>query len=438
MTDIAGKRLSRRRFLQVGAGAAVAASGATWATRSAKAFTPVPDPKSGGKALHMLATDGWVGFPTPANLTTYFPDPYAPDHGYPEATTYMFGFRDVTDLCNPSDPSIVTQAMLDQKGKAQAAAPLLWVTEGDLTTIYLTNLGLSIRPDLTDSHTIHWHGFRNASPLFDGVPEMSIAVPSGRTFPYLYHAHEPGTYIYHCHFEDVEHVQMGMTGIVFIRPLANPKWTYGGPYGVSTAFDREFAIILTEWWAQGHWGDAHIQESDWTSFKPDICMMNGRTYPDTLDANSTYNSAGDPSGVLNPRLPYQPISSVIRGATGDTVLLRLGHLGYVQHSIELPGIPMKVIGRDSVLLRGRDGTDLSHITNHVEIGPGETVDALINLPATGGATGADSYGPYRAFPLYDRDYANAYKIAGSPDHAGMRTEIRVYSSLPAQGEPNTP
>ena len=25
--------------------------------------------------------------------------------------------------------------------------------------------------------------------------------------------------MYHCHFEDVEHVQMGMTGIVFVRPL---------------------------------------------------------------------------------------------------------------------------------------------------------------------------------------------------------------------------
>ena len=47
--------------------------------------------------------------------------------------------------------------------------------------ITLTNLGLSVRPDLVDGHTIHWHGFRNAIPLFDGVPELSIAVPIGPT-----------------------------------------------------------------------------------------------------------------------------------------------------------------------------------------------------------------------------------------------------------------
>jgi hypothetical protein len=37
--------------------------------------------------------------------------------------------------------------------------------------VTLTNLGLVQRPDLTDSHTIHWHGFDIPSPLNDGVPE---------------------------------------------------------------------------------------------------------------------------------------------------------------------------------------------------------------------------------------------------------------------------
>ena len=74
------------------------------------------------------------------------------------------------------------------------------------------------RPDLFDGHTLHWHGFVNAIPLFDGVPELSVAVPIGRDFTYFYRPHDAGTYMYHCHFEDVEHVQMGMTGVVFVRP----------------------------------------------------------------------------------------------------------------------------------------------------------------------------------------------------------------------------
>ena len=78
-----------------------------------------------------------------------------------------------------------------------------------------------MRPDLFDAHTIHWHGFRNAIPWFDGVPEMSISVPIGRDFAYYYQPRDPGTYMYHCHFEDVEHVQMGMTGVLYVRPKQN-------------------------------------------------------------------------------------------------------------------------------------------------------------------------------------------------------------------------
>ena len=48
-----------------------------------------------------------------------------------------------------------------------------------------------MRPDLDDSHTIHWHGFRNAIPIFDGTPELSIAWASNRTFPYFYRAAPP-------------------------------------------------------------------------------------------------------------------------------------------------------------------------------------------------------------------------------------------------------
>ena len=46
-------------------------------------------------------------------------------------------------------------------------------------------------------------------------------MPIGRDFTYFYRPHDAGTYMYHCHFEDVEHVQMGMTGMVFVRPKQN-------------------------------------------------------------------------------------------------------------------------------------------------------------------------------------------------------------------------
>jgi hypothetical protein len=51
--------------------------------------------------------------------------------------------------------------------------------------------------------------------------------------------------MYHCHVEDVEHVQMGMTGLVFVRPAQDGntdlypsgKFAYNDGDG-STGFDR--------------------------------------------------------------------------------------------------------------------------------------------------------------------------------------------------------
>jgi FtsP/CotA-like multicopper oxidase with cupredoxin domain len=446
MSDLADKKLTRRSLLKAGAGAALAGGGAlAWARGASSAGLSSSTASRAGattRTIHLAGTDGWVGFPLPdsASLSGLIPDGYAPS----PLTTYIFGFRDVTNL-SPAD-------ILAQKNHAQAAAPLLYIDENDSVTINLTNLGFSQRPDIVDAHTIHFHGFRNAAPIFDGVPEMSISVPLGRTFPYFYNPLDPGTYIYHCHWDDVEHVQMGMTGIVFVRPAQNgqsktysgdgksyTKFVYNDGDG-STGYDREWAFLLTEWWAQSHWDDAHIQDNQWTDFVPDINMLNGRTYPDTLAPNGGYDASGNPLPTTPDRLAYQPLSSVVRGNPGDTILLRFGHLGYQEHSMQLPGIPMRIVGKDATLLRGRDGTDLSFHTNNVDIGPGESVDAIITLPPFSGGTGSDSYGAYDAYPLFDRDFSYGYLIQGSNEHTGMRTEVRVYApgTIPTQTEPNTP
>ncbi len=39
---------------------------------------------------------------------------------------------------------------------------------------------------------------------------------------------------------------------------------------------------------------------------------------------------------------------------------------------------MRVVGKDATYLNGRDGTDLSYLTNTVYIGPGESVDAIVH------------------------------------------------------------
>ena len=118
-------------------------------------------------------------------------------------------------------------------------------------------------------------------------------MPTGRDFTYVYRPRDPGTYMYHCHVEDVEHVHMGMNGLVFVRPLQDgqnlggrTKFMYNDGDG-STGFDREFAMFLSEVWAESHWADAHIQLPEWSDYRADFGLLNGRVYPDTIAPNGS-------------------------------------------------------------------------------------------------------------------------------------------------------
>ncbi len=383
---------TRRDFLKsAGLGAALVAAG----TGAGSALLGSASAATVDNAL--AATDGYITLPGR-------PDPQ---------DVYIFGFRKV-----PLNTS-VSDLVATYKASAQHVAPILDFTQGNDVHIELTNLGLQGRPDLIDSHTIHWHGFRTPLAVFDGVPEVSIAVPQLRKFTYFYRPHDPGTYMYHCHFEDVEHVQMGMTGIVFVRPASNAKWAYDHS---STAFDREFPILLNEIWTLVHDNDENIQETIHTDYNPDYFTLNGRVYPQTIL----------PTGHAS--LPNQPVSSLIQCRPGDRVLLRLANLGYQQHAMQLPGITMRVVGEDATLLRSAGGEDLSYVPTTLYLGPGEARDVLFTAPAFDAAreSASDGHGPYNRYLLRNRS-ANKLSNPNSPGLGGMATEVRVYqNSLPAQ------
>jgi FtsP/CotA-like multicopper oxidase with cupredoxin domain len=100
-------------------------------------------------------------------------------------------------------------------------APLIVIDEGDELFLTLTNVGMVMRPDLFEQHTVHFHGYPNASAFYDGVPDASVAINIGGSFTYYYLAPEPGTYIWHCHISPPEHLQMGMVGQLYVRPRQN-------------------------------------------------------------------------------------------------------------------------------------------------------------------------------------------------------------------------
>src|SRR5467141_3491795 len=97
-------------------------------------------------------------------------------------------------------------------------APLMAIDEDDEFFLTLTNVGQIMRPDLFEQHTVHFHGYPNASAFYDGVPDASVAINIGASFTYYYLAPDAGTYFWHCHITPPEHLQMGMVGQLYVRP----------------------------------------------------------------------------------------------------------------------------------------------------------------------------------------------------------------------------
>src|SRR5947209_7107697 len=61
-------------------------------------------------------------------------------------------------------------------------APLMAIDEDDEFFLTLTNVGMIMRPDLFEQHTVHFHGYPNASSFYDGVPDASVAINIGGSF----------------------------------------------------------------------------------------------------------------------------------------------------------------------------------------------------------------------------------------------------------------
>jgi FtsP/CotA-like multicopper oxidase with cupredoxin domain len=469
--------LGRRKFLTFGGAGVVVLVSSGVAAAVIRAGGPDPTPRSlppvgldpatgreltaiapapgGVRHLALAGTDGWVSMPSAANtavgrskgaasIDPYFPDPLADP---PNTTTYAFCFRNVTGL----DQAQVAA----QKGRTQICAPLFFSTVGEEIWVTLTNLGLALRPDLVDSHTLHWHGFRNAIPFYDGVPESSISVPIGRDFTYVYRPEDAGTYMYHCHFEDVEHVTMGMHGIVYVKPnpadrtglSAGQQKAYGTADGDATGatrYDREYAIMLSEVDTRAHFGDAHIQATDWTDFHADFWTMNGRAYPDTLEPNGVRDDTGqlyaqrangidgDGNAVLETitdftsdesRLFSNPLSSLVQCAPGERILIRFANLGFLNHSFVFPGLEVDVLGRDARFVP--DSAQRTS-TDSIQIGPGESRDVFFTAPPAG------------TYVFYDRGLSHYTGSADGSDAwvGGQRSEIRVIEGLAAQLKPN--
>jgi len=341
---------------------------------------------------------------------------------------YMFGFSDVTGV-----PA--AQVMQDGLLAAEWPAPTIAVDQGKKFYLTLSNVGMVIRPDLFDPHSVHFHGFPQSSTIFDGLPESGIAINQGSSLTYFYELVEPGTFLYHCHVEATEHMQMGMLGNLYVRasqswlgypgipagdqaecdapgdqyPVVPCGYAYNDQDG-TTAFDREFPLQLGGWDPDFHDASWNVQPLPFALMWDRYPMINGRGYPDTIDPNPL------PAPVENGGIPSQQVSSLITAAAGDQVLLRLSNLNVTEiHTLSSPSIPMRVVAIDAKELKADNGTKLHYFTNSVTLGGGMTADVILD---TTGVPPGDYY-------LYAADVQFLANYTENEDLGGMMTKIVI-------------
>jgi FtsP/CotA-like multicopper oxidase with cupredoxin domain len=315
---------------------------------------------------------------------------------------------------------------------ANESAPTIAVDQDDDFYLTLSNVAMAMRPDLFDGHSVHWHGYAQAASIFDGLPDASIAVIPGAGITYYYKVADEGTYMYHCHVEAAEHMQMGMLGSLYVRPRQNrtgvvglssaPAARLGGNASSpvlgyayndgdgTTAYDVEYPVQMAGFDPDFHQADLTFQPLPFSAMKDRYFLLNGRSYPETI--NTAVISTTGPDGVTR---ASQPIHSLITASRGQRVLLRVSNLSVTQFSTLQSTIPMRVVGIDARLLRaeGSPATNLFYSTNSITIGGGQTVDAILDTANVNPGT----------YFLYT---TNLHHLSNdATNFGGMMTEIRI-------------
>ena len=328
--------------------------------------------------------------------------------------TYCFGFSSANGV--PEN-----EVMSVGELSAEFPGPMVVFKEGQKVYLSLTNVGMVMRPDLFDAHSVHFHGFPNAAPVFDGVPDSSISINMGGTLTYFYNIVEPGTFMYHCHVEATEHMQMGMLANLYVLPKQNNladgtdlngfthhtgyRYAYNDGDG-STYYDVDYPIQITSFDPAFHDASVNVQPLPFAMMDDRYPMINGRGYPQTTDTNLLANTF---NGKYS-----QKMNALVTAKVGQKILLRISCLSTTRHfTLSAMGLPMKVVGKGARLLRGPDGKNLYYDTTSITLGGGEAADVIVDTANV----------PAGTYVLYTTNLQNLSNDA--EDYGGMMTEIVI-------------
>ena len=397
----------------------------------------------------------------PSNYAFQYNDPTA---GLPEDIAPFEGTAPSASTLPVVDGHVDPRPIMDiAVMNGNIPAPLMAIDEDDEFFLTLTNTGMIMRPDLFEQHTVHFHGYPNASAFYDGVPDASVAINIGGSFTYYYLAPDAGTYFWHCHITPPEHLQMGMVGQLYVRPrqnrvpstmtlyaglnaqqgdlrtacdsskdilCSNPlpaagdnglkggatTASQGGTGGYayndgdgSTWYDVEYPLQIHGFDPTFHFVGMTFNPEGFTEMKDKYFLLNGRSYPDTVTPGPLATQSTD--GTLH---YSQPLPSIITMTQGQKALLRISDLDVTEYqTLASLGIPMKVIGFNAKLLRDQAGNNLYYTTNSITLAGGESLDVILD------STGV----PKGTYYLYTPNLDHLSNDA--ENFGGLMTEVHV-------------
>ena len=359
-------------------------------------------------------------------------------------------------------------------------APLMAIDEDDEFFLTLSNVGMIMRPDLFEQHTVHFHGYPNASSFYDGVPDASVAINIAASFTYYYLAPDAGTYFWHCHITPPEHLQMGMVGQIYVRPRQNrvPSGTTlisslqkqendlrtacrrpndggatsvasptdilcsnpvpavdtqakagvspitGQPYKYayndgdgSTAYDVEYPLQIHGFDPNFHFVGMTFNPEGFADMKDKYFLLNGRSYPDTVTTGPLETQSADGVNHFS-----QPLPAIINIPAGGRALLRISDLDVTEYqTLASLGIPMKVVGYNAKLLRDQAGNNLAYNTNSITLAGGESLDVILDtsVPKSDGT-------PYQKGEVYYLYTPNLDHLSNDAENfGGLMTEVHI-------------
>lgn len=296
-----------------------------------------------------------------------------------------FNFTVKTDHVSIADGgSMLLWGYANGDGRAQYPGPTMIVNQGDRVTVTLTNK-LAVAAGTTPNVSLVFpgHTVTTTCSTTGSCPEETLAteVPPDSTTSatYSFVADKPGTYTYHSGTNPGLQVEMGLTGVMIVRPAGfdpDAPTAYGHP---DTAYDYEELFFLTEMDPNIH-QTVEFYGPDHLSLKPmldnyfsNYWFINGRTAPDDLAAPNVF------------WLPTQPYNSAPRMHPGDTVLMRVVGGGRDLHPFHHHGNHATVIARDGRMLESAPGAgpDLATEGFTITSSPGKSVDALFTWSGEG-------------------------------------------------------